>query len=213
VDWHLACPSLKKLNLRFDLDDFAHFDNTRALEDCPLSLEELTLDIKLSTKYYKSDGAFTQAIEKLPGLKRLTLQMQFSDREESITIKSTTLEEIDMRGAKNIHVVECICPSLKKFHFESEWNVHRTYGRWNQVNELDITGLQRVPGILRPVTPFSSEDFVLDIERHLDMFSSPSLSVEFEVDIRPFVGMVVPSSCVVEIHLLLDIENVGEDDY
>lgn len=103
---HVNCPSLKTLRLVLNtgLIDFG------IARQCRLTLQDLTLTISSVSANSSLYENITLLIESLSSLKKITLIAKCS---QDFVIRSTSVEEIDLRRAENI-VLDCICPNLKK---------------------------------------------------------------------------------------------------
>lgn len=108
-------PSLKKLHLRIQKDEF----NALFLKTFSQSLEELSLhilerdDIAKNKSHDHDLEKISEAIACLPKLKKLRI---CADLQASFRIRSASLEEINtIDSAFGFWVKECICPSLNLF--------------------------------------------------------------------------------------------------
>ena len=200
-------PSLKKLHLRIRKDEFhAPFltSFSQSLEELSLNIlkeernvtenenenenengaNDATASVTVSTKRGSYDDDLEQmsaAIQKLPKLKKLTI---CANMQAVFRIRSKSLEEINTKPSSiGFWVNECICPSLKLFRSRYHFPIRRGYGQ--------------DPGVpygngLTPVFTCYRDDVK-------DKFRNEKRLNELEVHAgsHPFVGMQVPSSCVV----------------
>jgi len=105
---NLKCPSLKTLRivLNTGLIDFG------IARQCRSTLQDVTLTISSPSANSSLYEKITVLVESLSSLKKFTLVTKCS---QDVVIRSTSVEEIDLRRAENI-VLDCICPNLKKMH-------------------------------------------------------------------------------------------------
>ena len=141
----VGCPSLKVFTCEMGKD--------KKVPRLSKEIEDLRIHILPGSPLQNGTlKALSHLIEQMPKLKTLNLNV-WGDGQ--LSIKSSSLEAIDLTNSHTLKVAECICPSLQTFRLQ-----HRAWQRFSNGVELAASHDIRIEDSKRRDYPLSEWDFV-----------------------------------------------------